>query len=344
MPKPVSTPGTPAHTLADTLADTCADTLPSACPAAALRSVRRARPMEPVEALHPHLFVPTPQRPVRAKQHRLSARTRVIPHSHSWAQIAISLDGVLHLSAPQGTLIAPPSKAVWIPPGLVHAVAMVEEADLVSIYVLQDDPAQGPVLPDLPSCGVACNPQDWARCRVLEVSPLMRELITALPKQSDDQPAPDAATLQREHHLSALLLEELRRASEVHLGVNMPQDKRLRMLCEAVVADPTQHESLADWAADTGASPRTVARLFQQQLGCSFTNWRQQVVLAHGLSLAARGLPIQQIAAELGYSPSAFSAMVHRTVGMPPARFFGQQAGSAAHRVGTGAVSRPTRE
>ena len=75
MPKPVSTPGTPAHTLADT----CADTLPSACPAAALRSVRRARPMEPVEALHPHLFVPTPQRPVRAKQHRLSARTRVIP-------------------------------------------------------------------------------------------------------------------------------------------------------------------------------------------------------------------------------------------------------------------------
>jgi len=36
----------------------------------------------------------------------------------------------------------------------------------------------------------------------------------------------------------------------------MPQDKRLRMLCEAVVADPTQHESLADWAADTGASPR----------------------------------------------------------------------------------------
>lgn len=97
MPKPVSTPGTPAHTPADTLADT----LPSTCPAAALRSVRRARPMEPVEALHPHLFVPTPQRPVRAKQHRLSARTRVIPHSHSWAQIAISLDGVLHLSAPR---------------------------------------------------------------------------------------------------------------------------------------------------------------------------------------------------------------------------------------------------
>ena len=51
--------------------------------------------------------------------------------------------------------------------------AIVEQS-ITGIYVLQDDPAQGPVLPDLPSCGVACNPQDWARCRVLEVSPLMR--------------------------------------------------------------------------------------------------------------------------------------------------------------------------
>jgi AraC-like DNA-binding protein len=85
-----------------------------------------------------------------------------------------------------------------------------------------------------------------------------------------------------------------------------------------------------------------VARLFQQELGCSFTAWRQQVVLAHAVSLAARSLPIQQIAAELGYSPSAFSAMVHRTVGMPPARFFGQQAGPAPARVVPGAVSEAT--
>ena len=48
-----------------------------------------------------------------------------------------------------------------------------------------------------------------------------------------------------------------------------------------------------------------------------------QVVLAHAVSLAARNWPIQRIAAELDYSPSAFSAMVRRTVGMPPAQFFG---------------------
>ena len=131
------------------------------------------------------------------------------------------------------------------------------------------------------------------------------------------------AVVAREHHLSALICEELRRARIMHLGVLLPQDKRLKNLCEAVLQDPTRHERLEDWVLDTGASLRTVARLFRSELGCTFTQWRQQVVLAHAVSLAARNWPIQRIAAELDYSPSAFSAMVRRTVGMPPAQFFG---------------------
>jgi len=121
------------------------------------------------------------------------------------------------------------------------------------------------------------------------------------------------------------VIDELRRARAVRLGVDLPRDKRLRHLCEAVIADPTRHETLEAWAHDTGASPRTVARLFRQELGSTFTQWRQQVVLAKAVSLAAARTPMGQIAAELGYSASAFSAMVRRTVGMPPGRFFGQQ-------------------
>jgi AraC-like DNA-binding protein len=58
-------------------------------------------------------------------------------------------------------------------------------------------------------------------------------------------------------------------------------------------------------------------------LGTSFGRWRQQVLLAHALSLVARRMPMASIAAELGYaSASAFSAMVRRSVGEPPSRFF----------------------
>ncbi len=139
---------------------------------------------------------------------------------------------------------------------------------------------------------------------------------------------PSGEALHRERLLSALLLDELRRAPVVRLGVDLPRDKRLRHLCEAMLADPTRHEALADWARDTGASPRTLARLFRTELHTTFTQWRQQVILAQAVALAATRRPMGQIAAELGYSPSAFSAMVRRTVGMAPGRFLGTQAGS----------------
>jgi AraC-like DNA-binding protein len=51
--------------------------------------------------------------------------------------------------------------------------------------------------------------------------------------------------------------------------------------------------------------------------------WREQVLLARAVPLAARRLPMAAIASELGYaSPSAFAAMVRRSVGMSPLRFF----------------------
>jgi len=65
-----------------------------------------------------------------------------------------------------------------------------------------------------------------------------------------------------------------------------------------------------------------VARLFRSELGTTFVQWRQQVLLARAVSMAARKLPIASIAAALGYaSPSAFSAMVRRSVGATPSRF-----------------------
>ena len=276
-----------------------------------------------VDSLTPHLFVPTAQRPVRAKVRQLRADTRVMPHSHPWAQVAISTTGVIQLTVDRGTYIVPPSRALWIPPGMEHAVTMVEDAEMRTLYFHQPRGRCGP-----PALGLRTAPPEqaaWRQCRVLEASDLLRAVVREMPTTPDDGPAPDAAALLRERHLSALLCDELARANAVKLGVDLPHDKRLRHLCEAVLADPTRHETLAAWARDTGASPRTVARLFRQELGSTFTQWRQQVVLAKAVSLAAGRRPMGQIAAELGYSPSAFSAMVRRALGQPPGRFLGQQ-------------------
>ncbi|MFN3377571.1 MAG: AraC family transcriptional regulator [Burkholderiaceae bacterium] len=274
-------------------------------------------------ALTPHLFVPSRERPVRAKIRHLAAATQVLPHQHPWAQVAFSTTGVIRLTADRGTYIVPPTRALWIPPGVEHAVTTVEDAEVLTLYVHQPRGRCGPG-------GAAAQDAAWRLCRVLEVSELLRALVREMPTTPDDGPPLSAAERARERHLCALICDELARAPAVRLGVDLPHDKRLRHLCEAVLADPTRHETLADWAQNTGASPRTVARLFRQELGCTFTQWRQQVLLARAVALAASGRPIGHIANELGYSASAFSAMVRRAVGQPPGRFLAPHAHSTA--------------
>ena len=275
-----------------------------------------ARGMQYVDSMTPHLFVPTADRPVRAKLRVLKRDTQVLPHRHDWAQLALSTTGTLHLRVPHATFVVPPGRALWIPPQVEHAVTLVETAELRTLYLYQSPGRCTPA-------NAGSDPDIWQRCRVLEVSDLMRALTFDLSTMADDAAAPTAAQLAREYHVSALLLDELRRATQLHLRVDMPRDKRLLHLCSAVLQDPVAHNSLQAFAHDSGASLRTVARLFRQELGCTYLQWRQQVILAKAVQLRASGLPIGQIAAELGYTPSAFSAMVHRAVGLSPARFLG---------------------
>jgi AraC-like DNA-binding protein len=251
-----------------------------------------------IPPLDPQRFAPRAHWPVRAKLRPLRASSRVEPHRHGWAQMSFSLTGVSRILTSQMTCIVPPTRAVWIPPQVEHAVAVLRDADMLTLY-LHHPPDAAP---------------HWQRCRVVEVSPLLAELIG----------------------------DELLRARSLPLGIALPQDKRLRTLCEALIEEPTRHARLADWAAGSGASARTVARLFRDELGTSFQQWRQQVLLARALVLATEGRPMGVIAAELGYaSPSAFSAMVTRTVGMAPGRFFAP--GGAIAEAALSAAASPLR-
>jgi AraC-like DNA-binding protein len=275
--------------------------------------------------LTPHLYTPTPERPVRAKHQHLRADTHVVPHSHPWGQVALSATGVIRVTAPLGSYIVPPSRAVWIPPGVEHAVTVIEDAELLTLYLHQPRGRCGPARSAAESAG-------WRPCRVLEVSSLLLALALELDARPDaGGHALDRDGRTREQRLAGLLLDELRRAAPVRLGVDLPQEKRLRRLCAAVIDEPSRHATLAAWAADTGASARTMSRLFRSELGTSFVQWRQQVLLARAVPLAARRLPMARIAAELGYaSPSAFAAMVRRSVGAPPSRFLRVGAGRPA--------------
>ncbi len=252
-------------------------------------------------------YTPDQARPVRVRARALAADTHFEPHRHPWGQLAYCATGIVQVMAMPDedslqtvTYIVPPSRAVWVPPGLRHAVTVRETAELRTLYVY-----------------AGATPPGWQGCRMIVVSPLLRELVQAM-----DAATRRAAEPERDQLLIRLVLDELAHADTQPLGVPMPRDKRLRALCEAVLNAPGERNTLAQWAADTGASERTVARLFRDELGTTYQRWRQQAVLAHALPMLARGMPIGQVAAATGYaSDSAFSAMFKAAMGHAPTRW-----------------------
>lgn len=256
-------------------------------------------------------FTPSPQRPVRVRARSMAADTHFEPHQHPWAQLAYCASGLLQVTAAphrgstdEVSYIVPPSRAVWIAPGARHHVSVMEAAQFRTLYI-----------------AAQAMPASWRDCRMLMVTPLLRELVGALEPVSQAR-----GSSPREQALMGLVLDELTRAQTQALGVPLPHtqqgDKRLRTLCEAVLRQPARQATLAAWAAEVGASERTLARLFRDELGMGYQQWRQQVLLAHALPLLARGLPIGQVAALSGYaSDSAFSAMFKAAMGQSPSRF-----------------------
>jgi AraC-like DNA-binding protein len=253
-------------------------------------------------------FQPSRSRPVRVRARSMPADAHFEPHRHGWSQLAYCATGIVQVTAQQDaktgdevTFIVPPSRAVWIAPGARHAVHVLEAAQFRTLYI-----------------HASVTPGGWSGCRVIVVTPLLRELVHAL----DAAPLPKA----REAQLTGLILDEITHADMQALGVPLPNpqtgDKRLRALCEAVLREPSQRVTLAGCAAEVGASERTMARLFRQELGTSYQRWRQQAILAHALPMLARGSPIGHVAAASGYaSDSAFTAMFKAAMGEPPTHF-----------------------
>ncbi|HSH91155.1 MAG TPA: helix-turn-helix transcriptional regulator [Ramlibacter sp.] len=259
-------------------------------------------------------FRPTRNRPVRIRARSMAADTHFEPHSHPWSQVAYCASGIVQVTVEgdaggndEVTYIVPPSRAVWIAPGARHAVHVLEDAQFRTLYI-----------------DSSVTPSGWSGCRVIVVSSLLRELVQAL-DATHGSPLPKA----REERLSALVLDEITHADIQALGVPLPHaqagDKRLRALCEAVLRAPSHRATLAGWAAEVGASERTMARLFRDELGTSYQQWRQQAILAHALPMLARGAPVSHVAASSGYaSDSAFTAMFKAAMGQPPSQFQGR--------------------
>lgn len=236
-------------------------------------------------------------RPVYVRAQTLAAGTHFTTHQHDWVQFLYASSGTLRVRLPTGSFAVLPKYAVWIPTGMPHDVATFGKASFRSLYI---DPTVA---------GVA-----GTRCRVVEVTALVRELISAatlLPVEYEER--------GRDGRLIATLLDEIAALTETDVHLPMPVDSRLRHICDVLLAEPADPRGLDEWADTAGASTRTLARLFIKETGMGFREWRQRLRLHSALERIAGGVRITVVALEVGYSStSAFIAAFKEHFGRPP--------------------------
>ncbi len=228
------------------------------------------------------------------------AGTEIAEHCHPHGQLAVVTGGTMAVVSAEGWWLAPPGRGVWVPPGVVHGARYSEASALIQLLL---DPNLTRALPQT--------------CRTIAVSGLLRELACEAAR-----PAP-GDTDQEEVLLIARLI--VRQAAQKEDGpvlfVPYGRDPRLRRAVGFLVADPGSTLSFPELATQAGASTRTLARLFVTETGMTFGRWREHLRVTAAVDRLARGHSITRTALELGYrSPSAFTTMFTRLLGMPPGR------------------------
>jgi AraC-like DNA-binding protein len=147
------------------------------------------------------------------------------------------------------------------------------------------------------------------------VTPLLAELIGYMGTES-------LAAAQRER-AEALLRDLLQPVAMTTIDVGMPADGRAGAVAAALLANPADGRTLAEWGRNVGASGRTLARAFLAGTGMPFAQWRRLARLQAALPQLAAGQAVATVARHVGYeTPSAFVAAFRRETGLTPAAYF----------------------
>lgn len=230
--------------------------------------------------------------------HLLGHDERTPSHVHTQGHLVYPASGVLSLVTEDGSWIAPPNRAAWIPAGSTHQHRAHGATDMRIVFMAD---AFADLLPTHPS--------------VHAVTPLAREATLAL---TSTAPRTDASR----DRLRRVIIDDLAAASEQPLHLPEPRDERLQALTHLVEHDLESPATLEQLGRRVGASERTLSRLFQQTTGMSFRQWRIQLRIHRALLLLTDGLSVVDTATACGWAnPSAFIDAFTALVGQTPGRY-----------------------
>jgi AraC-like DNA-binding protein len=252
------------------------------------------------------------QPPITDGVHRVARRhkkgVRLDTHMHREAQLVYAARGMMQVTTPKGRWLVPPDRAVWVPARLPHAVDVLADIDMRTLYFDVDWLAQHD------------RSESLRREYVVRVSRLLHEAILAL---FDDRDDPERAAV-----LVRLALLELHEAEDSATFVPLPHEPRCRRATEIVLRDPTGSHEIETLASAVGTSVRTLSRLFAAETKLSFKSWCQRARIAAAIERLSMedGVSVKQLASDLGYaSVPAFSHAFRQVTGKTPTEFAGKE-------------------
>ena len=225
-------------------------------------------------------------------------------HSHPRGHLVYAARGVLSVHTERGTSIVPANRVAWIPAGFTHYHRAHGDTDMRIIF--------------LPASLTRLAPGHPA---VFMVSGLAREILLTLTGPGNYDPAARQYDRAARARLRRVLVDELHEAREQPLQLPEPHDDRLQAIAQLLYEQPADSSSLAELGQAIGASARTVSRLFHDELGMTFYQWRTQLRIYHALVLLADGHDTTHVAHACGWAnPSSFIAAFTSIIGTTPGR------------------------
>jgi AraC-like DNA-binding protein len=218
--------------------------------------------------------------------------------SHARGHLVYAARGVLSVHTERGTSIVPANRVAWTPGGYTHYHRAHGDTDMRIVFL---PPSLARLAPDHPA--------------VFMVSGLAREVLLALT-------GPRGHDRARAARLRRVLVDELREAREQPLQLPEPRDDRLQAVARMLQERPADNTSLAGLGRAAGASARTLSRLFRDELGMTFYEWRTQLRIYHALVLLGDGHDTTHVAHACGWAnPSSFIAAFAGIIGTTPGRY-----------------------
>ena len=229
-------------------------------------------------------------------------------HTHRKGQLVLARRGGVTCEVPSGLWMVPPQCGVWIPGGMPHSNRATANASICLLYV---------------DVAAASLPNE---CCTLSITPLLHELIDRMANQPPLYPREGVIA-----RLVTVLLDELMQMQTERLHLPVTRHSKLRPIADALMENPADRRTVAEWSESVALSERTLMRLVVAETGMTFGRWRQQLHIIIALQRLSAGASVQSVSEDLGYETvSAFITMFRKALGKSPARYFSDRKGTTS--------------